>query len=162
MIIGAAQAQAQAQDKEKFFMSLKLVNSQPGSIFNNNGAIYNIPAIISDNLNKSYPTFTNKTIEYDLKNADTRISDSDLHLTIPTTVIDSATSKPNIITSYKSTLRLDVLSGLVKERNTLTNVTTYSNIGFLALPVNYANIVNVDVKATIYPNATGIMELREK
>lgn len=159
IIIGAAQAQA--QEKEKFFMSLKLVNSQPGSIFNNNGAVYNIPTIISDNLNRSsHPTYTNKTIQYDLENADARISDSDLHLTIPITVIDNATSKPNIIKSYKTTLGLDVLSGVVKERNTLTNVTTYSGDGYLT--ANYANIANVDVNATIYPNATGIMELREK
>jgi hypothetical protein len=155
-----ATIQAQAQEKEKFFMSLKLVNSQPNSILSNNGAAYNIPAIISDNLNKSgHGTYANKTIEYNLKEADAQISDSDLHLTIPITVIDS-TSKPNIITSYKSKLGVDILSDLIKERNTLTNTTTYSGDGDLT--ANYANIGHLDVNATIYPNATGIMELREK
>jgi hypothetical protein len=120
----------------------------------------NIPAVISDNLNRSsHATYTNKTIEYNLKDADARISDNDLHLTIPITVIDS-TSKPNIITSYKTTLGANVFSNLIKERNTLTNITTYS--GDSDLSANYAKIADLDVKATIYPNATGIMELREK
>jgi hypothetical protein len=86
---------------------------------------------------------------------------SDIYLSIPFTVIDT-TSKPNIITSYKGTLGVGALtSNLVKEHNTLTNITTYTG-GFGLLAGGYSSIADLDVKTTIYPNATGIMELREK
>jgi hypothetical protein len=83
-----------------------------------------------------------KKIEFNLKDSGARISDSDIHLSIPFTVIDT-TSKPNIIISYKSTLGASVSTNLIKEHNTLTNTTTYSGDGMLS--ANYANIAALDV-----------------
>jgi len=155
-------AATQAQEKEKFFMSFKLANPQPSSYYKNATA-YDISDIISNNMNKSFTTYMHKKIQFNLKdtsNTYARISDSDIDWRIPFTIID--TSTPNIIRSQESTLgkSLGSTSNLVKEYNILTNITTYT--GESGLLVDYSHIADLDVKATIYPNATGVMELRQK
>jgi hypothetical protein len=80
---------------------------------------------------------------------------------IPITVISVNASKPNIVTSYETTLKASQLtSNVVKEHNTLTNTTTYS--AAFDFFEDIKDLTKVDAKATIYPNATGIMELIEK
>ena len=156
MVIGAAQAQAQ----EKLVMTLKLSNPQP-SAYNGNSTVYQISSVILNNLNKSVTAYLNKNIQFNLKRANTEISDTDISLAIPITVISVNASKPNIVTSYETTLKASQLtSNVVKEHNTLTNTTTYS--AAFDFFEDIKDLTKVDAKATIYPNATGIMELREK
>ena len=78
-------------------------------------------------MNKSVPAYINKNIQFNLKDANAEISDRDMTLSIPITVINVNASKPNIVTSYVTTLKASQLtSNVVKEHNTLTNTTTYS------------------------------------
>ena len=80
---------------------------------------------------------------------------------IPITVISVNASKPNIVTSYENKLdSTQPISNVVKEHNTLTNTTTYS--AAFDFFEDIKDLTKVDAKATIYPNATGIMELIEK
>ena len=144
---------------EKLFISFKLDNPQPSAY--SNSTVYHISSFISNNLNKSFANYINKKIEFNLKNANAEISDRDISLSIPITVISANASKPNIITSYETTLKASQLtSNVIKEHNTLTIITTYSATFDLFEDIN--RITSVDTKATIYPNATGLMELREK
>jgi hypothetical protein len=159
----AQQQQQVQQDKEKLFLSFKLVDPHPDSYYRN-ATNYDISKVISNNMNKSIPNYMNKKIEFNLKNnfninTNVRISDNNIDWTIPFTVID--TSTPNVIRSQQGTLGASALtSNLTKEHNTITNITTYT--GQSGLFVNYSNIADVDVKVTIYPNDTGIIETRQQ
>jgi hypothetical protein len=163
MIIGAAQAQA--QDKEKLIISFKIANPQ-ASAYNSDSMVYKISSIVINNLNKTIPAYMDKNIQFNLERANAEISDSNIDFALPITVMSVNASKPNIVTSYETALTSSQLvSNVIKERNTLTNTATYSaTFGIYEQYKDINGLTNslIYSKATIYPNATGIMELREK
>ena len=151
IMTAATPAQAQTQEKEKFFMSFKFRNPQSGI------EVYNM----TTNMKKFPSSSPNDKIEYNLKDVSVDINDCSVSWSIPYKIIHT-TSTPNVIRTTKASIFSDIdRTKCVKEVNTLTNTTTYTGPNITTLTAHpqwpYYGI-NVNIKATLYPNGTGIVE----
>jgi hypothetical protein len=111
---------------------------------------------------KKFPTSSpNDKIEYNLKDIYVNIYDCNIWWYIPYKIVD--TSTPHIIRTKEATIASSsIIMNCIKEVNTLTNTTTYTGQSSVGLIDSHEWLYNnVNIKATIYPNGTGIVESKE-
>jgi hypothetical protein len=162
-VVASTHAQAQVQQsrqtqQEKFFMIFKIRKSQFGGP--DQYEVYNMTTNM-----KKFPSSPNDKISYSLKDVSVDIYDCSVSWSIPYRVIDT-TSTPNVIRTMKASIFSDIdRTKCVKEVNTLTNTTIYTGPNITTLTEHpqwpYYDI-NVNIKATLYPNGTGIVESKER
>lgn len=151
-----AQAQKQIQ-QNKFFMIIKTHSTALNNDYKVDNVTSNIQSTILNNTSN-----TNKKIEYDLKHASVTISDTAAYWTLPFKIIDTNTH--NIIKTNNAQIGTGINPfNYTKEFNTQTRVATYT--GYTRL-IDYNRIgldtPDVDIKAIVYPNGTGIIETKQQ
>ena len=158
--ITQAQAQQQQTQQGKFFMILKLRNPKPSMFVNTTE--YEIANLTVSPKKLPGSEGNNAKVEYNLENRTADISGDAIRWGIPYKIID--TSTPDIIRTKDGIFAITTV-GFTKELNTKTHLVTYTggNVlrgtlgSIIPIPAN-----NLDVKAVMFPNETGIIETTEK
>lgn len=145
-------ANSQSQTNgEKFFMTMKIQNpteTTPNYIH------YQVTNITTNMENFDQ----NGTVQYDLADVDVTISDTDIYWTLPFKIIDTFT--PNIIKTRNGDIGINSYTqDYEKQFNTLTNVTSFT--GKSSLWINSQRITDLDLKAVVFPNGTGALEMMD-
>ena len=100
-------------------------------------------------------------IQFDLGNTNFWISNHTMYLNQPFQVLD--TNTPNVVKTRNSEMEIDLVQikeNYVKELDTLRNITTYSSSSPLSID-GQTFIDDLNVSSVVYPNQTGILELRQ-
>ena len=104
---------------------------------------------ITSNLKQFLSLPNNFKLEYDLKDSSAGVSDKSIDWKISYKIID--TSNPDIIKTKSGQIQSFGVQGYTKV-NTKTNVATYTSDGSLSM----------NMKATVYPNSTEILESKQQ
>jgi hypothetical protein len=142
----------QQQQKEKFFMVMKLHKSFD---------FYQVSNITTNM--KNFNQGDNK-VEYNLKDGTMRVDDSGIIWSQSFKIIDT-TSTPNVIKMREGSIGLNSITmDYEKQYNTLTKTTTYTGKSSLIIDSGAgagqeAAVQDLSLKAVIYPNMTGTLEI---
>jgi hypothetical protein len=100
----------------------------------------------------------NNTVEYDVKDIDVTIDDSQIYFRLPFKIVDIST--PNVVKTRNGDITVSMpTEDYEKQLNTLTNITSYS--GKSSLYINGERFFDVNMKAVLFPNSTGILEITQ-
>jgi hypothetical protein len=152
---------AYAQQQEKFFMIMKL---QKPTEIKETGSVYYQVSNITTNM-KNFNQGGNNKVEYSLRDVSVFITDSAIYWTLPFKIID--TTIPNVIKTRQGSIGINSFTeGYEKQYNILTNITTYTGKSVLFIDSGVvgegqvAAVPDLSLKAVIYPNMTGTLEMR--
>ena len=154
LILGYQIAEAAAeQQQEKFFMIMKLHKPT-------NSDFYQVSNITTNmkNFNQG-----NNKVEYSLADVTVDIDDSGIVWSLPFKIIDT-TSTPNAIKTRNGSIGLNAITlDYEKQYNTLTKITTTytgKSVLFIDNGGGQERITDLSLKAVIYPNMTGTLEMK--
>lgn len=155
-LLSVTSIQAQEQ-QQKFFIVIKANSTGSENEFKANNIIStNFQSIF---LKHYYNNKPNIKIEYDLKQAHIVISNETAYWTLPFKIIDTTT--PNIIRIKNAQIGSSTNpSDYTSEFNTQTKIVTYTGKTVLFDYQGNGLDTPVNIKATVYPNGTGIVESR--
>ena len=136
---------------DSFFMIMKLQEDKNDI----NPGVY----MVTD-INTSLNNIGGNKIEYDLHKGRLWIDDYAINMnSFPYNVID--TNTPNVVKTRNGAMTLLQDEGTFeRQMNTLTNITSYKATSTLAFE-DQTSIDDVNITAVIYPNGTGVLELRQ-
>lgn len=141
--------------EEKFFMVMQ-IEQDPNAIL----AVDAIPYKVT-NITTNMKNYQGNKIHYDLEKSNFWISNDTMHLNQPFQRL--YTDTPNVVKTRNSEMGIDLVQikeNYERELNTLTNVTTYTSSSPLYID-GQTFIDDLNVTAVVYPNSTGILELRQ-
>ena len=152
------QTQQQPQQREPFFILMKLNNPKETTPDQINYDVYNM----TTNL-KNFGQSENKKVYYNLEDIDVTVTDSTTYWTLPIKIVEIDAESPNIIKTTNRYIETGLLTqDYEMQFDTLTNITTY--LGKIGLFIGNEQILdNLHLNVTIFPNnSTGILKMTEE